>query len=72
MPRLTVRVPKYSLHKASGKALSPSTAATSRSPFATVFWPGSFRSEASDWGALHSCSESSAVEPDEGQMGNVG
>ncbi len=36
-----------------------------------------FRSEASDcnlgfrW-ALHSCSESSAVEPGEGQMGNVG
>ena len=23
-------------------------------------------------GALHSCSEGSAVEPDEGQMGNVG
>jgi len=23
-------------------------------------------------GAFHSCSESSAVEPDEGQMGNVG
>ncbi len=37
-----------------------------------------FRSEASDWnlgsprGALHSSSESSVVEPGEGQMGNVG
>ncbi len=25
-----------------------------------------------NWGALYSCSESSAVEPGEGQMGNVG
>ncbi len=24
------------------------------------------------WGALHSCSQSSAVEPGEGQMGKVG
>ena len=37
-----------------------------------------FRTEASDWnsgfrrGALHSCSESSAVEPGGGQMGSVG
>ncbi len=36
------------------------------------------RTEASDWnlgfrvGALHSCSELSAVEPNEGQGGNVG
>ena len=53
---------KRGRESSSGPGLSPSI--PDRSKRLHLGFPG--------WGAVHSCSESLAVEPGEGQMGNVG